>query len=36
VSVVKPRGPKDLSYLLFRRFVLGPRPSVLERRGRTN
>jgi hypothetical protein len=26
VSVVKPRRPSDLSYLLFRQFVLGPAP----------
>lgn len=30
VSVVKPRAPTDLSYLLFRRFVLGPIPVFLS------
>jgi pimeloyl-ACP methyl ester carboxylesterase len=30
VSVVKPRGPKDLSFLFFRRFVLGPAPVYLS------
>ena len=30
VSIVKPRGPKDLSYLLFRQFVLGPAPVFLS------
>jgi hypothetical protein len=30
VSVVKPRGLKDLSYLIFRRFVLGPVPVFLS------
>jgi hypothetical protein len=30
VSIVKPRGPKDLSYLLFRQFVLGPVPVFLS------
>ena len=30
VSVVKPRSPKDMSYLLFRRFVLGPVPVFLS------
>lgn len=30
VSVVKPHGAKDMSYLLFRRFVLGPVPVFLS------
>jgi hypothetical protein len=30
VSVVKPRGAKDMSYLLFRRFVLGPVPVFMS------
>ena len=30
VSIVKPRRPSDLSYLLFRRFVLGPAPVFLS------
>jgi hypothetical protein len=30
VSVVKPHGSRDLSYLLFRQFVLGPAPVFLS------
>jgi len=30
VSIVKPRRPSDLNYLLFRRFVLGPAPVFLS------
>jgi len=31
VSIVKPRRPSDLNYLLFRRFCIGACPGVLER-----